>query len=63
MAGTTTTADRQREQARRLADSIAEFERACRSEEYTDTNMAWQLLNQARRQLRRIGRPAGLVGR
>lgn len=39
-----------------LADAIAEFERECRRTEYTDTDIAWQLLHQARRQLRRLGR-------
>jgi hypothetical protein len=51
-------ADNQRVRAGQLADSIAKFERACRREEYTDTDIAWQLLRQARRQLRQLARMA-----
>lgn len=44
--------------ARELARDIKAFDERCEADEYTDTGVAWELLNDARKLLAKIGKGA-----
>lgn len=53
--------DSLQKRASQLADAITAFERESRMAEFTDTGVAWDLLYQARGELRRVARTSSLA--